>query len=95
MTKQEALQYFGGPVALAKALGIVYQSVRNWEDPLPINRQRQIQLLSRGELVADASGDSHEDKVARLASMIATVAATPGCRVVIENERGGEDDDDE
>ena len=90
MTKQEAVTYFGGPVALARALGIVYQSVLNWKDPLPINRQRQIQLLSRGELVADASGDSHEDKIARLALMIATVIATPGCRVVIENERSGE-----
>lgn len=95
MTKQEAVTYFGGPVALARALGIVYQSVLNWKDPLPMNRQRQIQLLSGGRLIADASGDSHEDKVTRLASMIAAVIATPGCRVVLENERDAQDDSSE
>jgi len=43
MTKQEAIDLFGGkPVYLARALGISRSSVSAWEDPLSQNLQDRV-----------------------------------------------------
>lgn len=55
MTKSEIVEYFGGVQQVADALGITYQSVREWpEDRVPEGRQYQIQVLTKGKLKATA-----------------------------------------
>jgi transcriptional repressor of cell division inhibition gene dicB len=57
MKKSEVIEFFGGTQETADALGIRYQSVREWpEDRVPEGRQYQIQLLSKGKLKAASSG---------------------------------------
>ena len=45
MTKQEAIQKFGGARALAEALGISTQAVGQWGEEIPPFRQYQINEL--------------------------------------------------
>lgn len=53
MTKTEVIEYFGGVQQTADALGIRYQSVREWpENGVPEGRQYQIQVISEGQLKA-------------------------------------------
>ena len=53
MKKSEVIKFFGGIQQTADALGIRYQSVREWpEEGVPEGRQYQIQVISKGELVA-------------------------------------------
>lgn len=55
MTKSEIVEYFGGVQQVADALGITYQSVREWpDDRVPEGRQYQIQVLTKGKLKATA-----------------------------------------
>ena len=54
MTKQEAIDHFGSPAALARKLGVRRQSVHGWRR-IPIGRQYQIELLTDGALRADQS----------------------------------------
>lgn len=54
MTKTDAIQYFGGVVKTAKALGISHVSVSKWPESIPIGRQYQIQILTNGKLKAAA-----------------------------------------
>lgn len=54
MKTQEAADFFGSRVKLAKALGITPSSITGWGDYPPITRQCQIQVISQGELIADA-----------------------------------------
>lgn len=54
MKKSEVIEFFGGVQQTADALGIRYQSVREWpEEGVPEGRQYQIQILTDGELKAD------------------------------------------
>ncbi|HAI34260.1 MAG TPA: Cro/Cl family transcriptional regulator [Alcanivorax sp.] len=54
MKKSEVIEFFGGVQQTADALGIRYQSVREWpEEGVPEGRQYQIQVLTQGELKAD------------------------------------------
>jgi len=56
MTKQEAIDHFGGAKdggvrKLADALGISVQAVYDWPDEaIPIGRQYQLQVLTKGRL---------------------------------------------
>ena len=53
MKKSEVVEFFGGIQQTADALGIRYQSVREWpEDRVPEGRQFQIQVISKGRLKA-------------------------------------------
>jgi hypothetical protein len=52
MTKQQAIDFFGSPTALANALGVTKQAVNNW-DVIPETRQYQVQVKSGGKLIAD------------------------------------------
>lgn len=60
MTKQEAIDYFGGAKdggvrKLADALGISVQAIYDWpEGAIPTGRQYQLQVLTKGRLKADA-----------------------------------------
>ncbi|WP_085614961.1 MULTISPECIES: Cro/CI family transcriptional regulator [unclassified Pseudomonas] len=51
MTKSQAIKYFGSISALAKALGVTYEAVRQWGD-VPELRQYQIERLTKGALKA-------------------------------------------
>jgi len=51
MTKTQALEHFGSVKALAKALGVSYEAVRQWESVPPL-RQYQIERITDGALKA-------------------------------------------
>lgn len=53
MNKTQAVQHFGSVSALAQALGVTYEAVRQWVE-VPALRQYQLQLMTAGALVADA-----------------------------------------
>ena len=55
MTKSQAIKYFGSISALAKALGVTYEAVRQWQE-VPELRQYQIERLTGGDLKADQKG---------------------------------------
>lgn len=51
MKKSEIVEFFGSVQQVADALGITYQSVREWpEDRVPEGRQYQIQVITKGKL---------------------------------------------
>lgn len=51
MTKSQAIKHFGSITALAKALGVTYEAVRQWAD-VPELRQYQIERITKGALKA-------------------------------------------
>lgn len=55
MTKSQAIQYFGSISALAKAIGVTYEAVRQWEQ-VPELRQYQIEKLTGSALQAEKKG---------------------------------------
>lgn len=59
MTKDQAIQFFGTQVLLAKALGMSQGSVSLWGDYPPELRQLQIEALTRGVLKAEPGCDKY------------------------------------
>ena len=59
MKKQEVLDYFGGVIATAKALGISQPSVSNWGEDLPELRQLELEQLTGGTLKAGPECDKY------------------------------------
>ncbi len=55
MTKSQAIKHFGSITALAKALGVTYEAVRQWAD-VPELRQYQIERITKGALKAGKAG---------------------------------------
>lgn len=54
MKKSQAVEYFGSQQAIADALGLGKAAVSLWgENEIPIPRQAQLELLSRGKLKSD------------------------------------------
>ena len=53
MTLQQAINHYGTKSKLARALKVTPQAVNYWGDEIPIIRQYQIQVLTRGKLKAD------------------------------------------
>ncbi|MNJ79517.1 DNA-binding transcriptional regulator DicC [compost metagenome] len=51
MTKSQAIQHFGSISVLAKALGVTYEAIRQW-DEVPELRQYQIERITKGALKA-------------------------------------------
>ncbi|WDG52468.1 Cro/CI family transcriptional regulator [Pseudomonas chlororaphis] len=51
MTKSQAIKHFGSISALAKALNVTYEAVRQWE-VVPELRQYQIERITQGTLKA-------------------------------------------
>jgi hypothetical protein len=52
MTKTQAIKHFGSVSALAKALQVTYEAVRQW-DGVPELRQYQIERITQGALKAE------------------------------------------
>lgn len=52
MTKTQAIEHYGSISALAKALKVTYEAVRQW-DSVPELRQYQIERLTQGALKAE------------------------------------------
>lgn len=52
MTKTQAIQHFGSVSALAKALNVTYEAVRQWGG-VPELRQYQIERITQGALKAE------------------------------------------
>lgn len=52
MTKSQAIKHFGSVTALAKALRVTYEAVRQWDD-VPELRQYQIERITLGALKAE------------------------------------------
>lgn len=52
MTRAEAITHFNGIQALARALGISYEAVRQWGEEVPELRQYQLECITRGVLKA-------------------------------------------
>lgn len=52
MTKDEAIRYFGGVPALARALGIRRQAIYQWES-VPEKQQLRLEKITGGALVAE------------------------------------------
>lgn len=52
MKKQDVINHFGSVKAVADALGITVQSVYEWPEDIPLGRQYQIELLTKGKLKA-------------------------------------------
>lgn len=53
MTKQDVLDFYGGTVRAAKALGRTKGAVSQWSEDLPLNLQFEIEGRTRGKLKAD------------------------------------------
>jgi hypothetical protein len=57
MTLEEAIKHFGSQAALAEAIGKTSAAISMWKargGVIPIDRQYQIQVASKGRLKADA-----------------------------------------
>lgn len=52
MTRTEAIKHFKGIPALARALGISYEAVRQWGEEVPDLRQYQLECITNGALKA-------------------------------------------
>lgn len=55
MKKIEVVDYFGGQKETGDALGISQAAVSLWGDEVPLTRQYQIEVITKGELKADVS----------------------------------------
>lgn len=53
MKTQEAADFFGSRVKLAKAMGVSPSAITGWGEYPPISRQYQIQVLSKNKLKAE------------------------------------------
>lgn len=54
MKTRDAANHFGSKKKLAEALGIQPSAVTMWGEFVPISRQYQLQILSKGKLLAEA-----------------------------------------
>ena len=64
MTKKEAIEYFGTQVKLGAALGNVHQpTISRWGE-IPTLYQLQLEVITNGDLRADASCDLYRVKAA-------------------------------
>ena len=53
MKKADAINHYGSPTLLAKALGITLQAIGQWGEEVPLLRQYQLESLTDGQLKAD------------------------------------------
>ncbi len=54
MTKAQAIEHYGSMKALAKALGVSYEAVRQWVSVPPL-RQYELERITDGALKVDDS----------------------------------------
>ena len=56
MRRQDAVKFFGSQTAVGKAIGVSQASVQKWEEgAIPVMRQLQIEVASKGKLKAARS----------------------------------------
>lgn len=55
MFKQQAVNYFGNKVKLAKAIGVSPASITGWGEKIPKLRAYQLQVITNGALKAEDS----------------------------------------
>jgi len=53
MRKKSVLKFFGGPVKVARALGIKHQAVSQWKELVPWRAAYKIEKLTDGKLKVD------------------------------------------
>lgn len=53
MTKQDAIEHFGGVRELAEALGIWPNTIYRWDESPPDIMQYKIEVLTQGQLKAE------------------------------------------
>jgi hypothetical protein len=63
MKKAAAVEHFGSVRALAEVLGVTVQAVYDWGDDVPLGRDFQIEVLTRGALKA-REGDASQQAAA-------------------------------
>ena len=69
MRTQFAIDYYGGRTGLAKALGIDRTAICHWGEEVPELRQYQLQVLTKGDLVAEKNTATHCQESAPIAEM--------------------------
>lgn len=47
MRKDEAVEFFGGPKALALAIGVTPAAVTNWGDMVPTGRRKSVRMAMK------------------------------------------------
>ena len=52
MKKKDVIKYFGNISETARQLGCHRQAVQQWPDIVPLGRQYQIEVITKGELKA-------------------------------------------
>lgn len=55
MKKKDAVDYFGAPSKLAKALSISQAAISQWPDDVPPLRAFQLEIITEGALKAQPS----------------------------------------
>jgi transcriptional repressor of cell division inhibition gene dicB len=50
MTLQDALRHFKTRSQIARVLGIERQAITRWKDGIPVRRQFELEILSKGKL---------------------------------------------
>lgn len=70
MRTREAIDFFGGQSALARALGLQQPSIAEWDEYPPAERQIAIELITNGKLQADLTEEERRElgRLARLLS---------------------------
>lgn len=53
MNTVQAVAHFGSKRELSKVLGVGRSAVSNWGESIPIARQYQLQIITKGKLKAD------------------------------------------
>lgn len=62
MKKAEVIEYFGGVVKTAKALGITKGAVSQWGEQIPMLRAYQIERITSGRLKVQPEVKISKDK---------------------------------
>ena len=66
MKPEEIVSYYGTQVKAAAALGVDQSSISNWctAGKVPLVRQYQVQLATRGKLKADKPAQRQQQRIA-------------------------------
>lgn len=77
MKKKDAIDHFGGTNKLAQALGCKPQAISQWRDVVPQGRAYQIEVLTGGQLKADATAHPDQGRDTQRVDPAATPADFP------------------
>ncbi|HDI1213472.1 TPA: Cro/Cl family transcriptional regulator [Aeromonas hydrophila] len=77
MQKSAVLEHFGTVTATAKALGISHVAVSKWSETIPQGRAYQIEVLTGGQLKADATAEPDQGRDTQRVDPAATPADFP------------------